>query len=84
MSFHRLMLQQRTLCQLRLRWPLMLSLLTCLGIQGLLSVVLLALAMLTDPARPRPAADEAIVRVQDRDVGQTYIAVRPMPSQQHV
>ena len=58
------MLQPRNRWQLSNRWPLLLPLLTCLGIQGVLSIVLVALAMLTEPARSRPAPTEAIVRVR--------------------
>ena len=84
MSLRWLMLQLRTWWYLRQRWPLMLALLTCLGIQGLLSVVLLALAILSDPPRSRPAAAEAIVRVQDKAHRQDYVAHRPTPIRQHV
>ena len=65
------------------RWPLLASLLAGLGIQGLLSVVLLALAMLAEPPRTRPAAAEAIVRVPLIAHSQAYVAARPTPARHH-
>lgn len=57
------------------RSPLIASLLCCLGIQAALSVLLLVLASLLEPARLRQAPVETIVTVKDRDFSPAYIAV---------
>jgi hypothetical protein len=77
-----LMVLPRTRWSIRERCPLLVPLLACLGIQGLLSVVLLALAMLTDPTRARPAPAEAIVRVPRIADRQAYVAGRETPARQ--
>jgi hypothetical protein len=46
--------------------PLLASVLCCLGIQGVLAVLLLAVATLSDPGRSRPDRADVIVKTQAR------------------
>lgn len=75
------MVLRRTRWCIRQRSPLLMPLLACLGIQGVLSVLLLALAMLTDPSRSRPASAEAIVRLPGITDDQAYVVGRDRPQQ---
>lgn len=68
-----------TLAGLNARWPLLIPLIACLGIQGVVSVLLLGLALLNDPNRARPASGSSMVTCAVQAQMQACRQVRSLP-----